>query len=132
MNAILQPDFWPSGIEANDLPDTVVRNCLKSHQALKLAITSSGLEHQHLWKPLGIDKGSWSKIINGQAHFPNDKLQHFCKLVNNTIYLRWLNFQCDHECKPILSTLEQQLSEANELIKAKDKEIEILLKAIKR
>ena len=132
MSAVIQQDFFPQGAEPNDLPDHVIRGCQKSHQALNLAITSSGLEHQHLWKPLSIDKGSWSKIINGQAHFPNDKLKSFCKLVNNNIYLRWLNYQCEHECKPIKSTLEQQLEQERAQLKELEKENKLLRELLRK
>lgn len=114
MSAVVQSDMFPKQVEPNDLPDALIFNCPKSFRALNLAIQSAHLEQQDLWKHLGIDKGSWSKIINGQANFPNDKLGSFCKLVNNTIYLRWLNFQCGYQCQPILSTLEQKL-EAEQL-----------------
>ena len=132
MNAILQPDFFRQGVEPNDLPDHIIRSCQKSHQALNLAITSSGLEHQHLWKPLSIDKGSWSKITNGQAHFPNDKLASFCKLVNNNIYLRWLNMQCEHECRPIKSTLEQELAAEREKNAQLERDLNLLKECLRK
>ena len=132
MSAVVQADMFPKEVPLNDVPDTLIFNCSRAHRALNLAIQSAGLEQQDLWRHLGIDKGSWSKIINGQAHFPNDKLKPFCKLVNNNIYLRWLNYQCEHECKPIKSSLEQQLEQERAQFKELEKENKLLRELLKK
>jgi len=57
--------------------------------AIRLAANVSGLEEKEIYLPLKIDASHWTRILNGQAHFPTDKLDQFCDIVGNEIVLAW-------------------------------------------
>lgn len=57
--------------------------------AIRLAANVSGLEEKEIYVPLKIDASHWTRITNGQAHFPTDKLDEFCNLIGNEIPLAW-------------------------------------------
>jgi hypothetical protein len=57
--------------------------------AIRLAANVSGLEEKEIYVPLKIDASHWTRILNGQAHFPPDKLDQFCNLIGNDIPLVW-------------------------------------------
>lgn len=61
--------------------------------ALRLAANASGLEEKEIYVPLKIDPGHWTRIMNGDANFPDDKLEQFMDLVENEIPLEWLAFR---------------------------------------
>lgn len=58
--------------------------------AIKLAANASGLEEKQIYRELDIDAGHWTRILNGDAHFPVDKLTQFMDLVGNEVPLQWL------------------------------------------
>lgn len=57
--------------------------------AIRLAANVSGLEEKEIYVPLKIDASHWTRILNGQAHFPTDKLDEFCNIAGNEIVLVW-------------------------------------------
>ena len=57
--------------------------------AIRLAANVSGFEEKEIYLPLKIDASHWTRILNGQAHFPTDKLDQFCNIVGNEIVLAW-------------------------------------------
>lgn len=61
--------------------------------ALRLAANASGLEEKEIYLPLKIDAGHWTRIMNGDANFPDDKIEAFMDLVENEIPLEWLAFR---------------------------------------
>lgn len=87
--------------------------------AIKLAANVSGLEEKDIYLELKIDPGHWTRILNGDAHFPVDKLNAFCDLVSNEIPLQWWAWQRGKG----LHMLE---SEAQRLLRLKDEENEKL------
>ena len=97
--------------------NSVVFKQPSSHTALGLSISVSGLDDQDIYTPLGIDAGQWSRIRKGAAHFPDDKIGEFQKLVVNDIYIRWLANKCDRDVFQRKSTLEEELIAAQEKIK---------------
>jgi hypothetical protein len=61
--------------------------------AIRLAANVSGLEEKEIYLPLKIDAGHWTRMMNGDANFPDDKLEQFMDLVENDIPLEWLAFR---------------------------------------
>ncbi len=57
--------------------------------AIALAVNVSGLEEKEVYIPLKIDAGHWTRIMKGDAHFPVDKLNELCDLLQNEIPLIW-------------------------------------------
>lgn len=58
--------------------------------AIRLAANVSGLDEKQIYRELDIDAGHWTRILNGDAHFPVDKLERFMDIVGNEIPLQWL------------------------------------------
>lgn len=87
--------------------------------AIRLAANCSGLEEKEIYVPLKIDASHWTRILNGAAHFPTDKLELFMDLVGNEVPLQWLA----HRRGKGLVLL---LSEAERLLKAEQERAEKL------
>src|SRR3954466_929138 len=71
----------------------VVRAQPSFRAAIRLAANASGLEEKEIYVPLKIDAGHWTRMMNGDANFPDDKLEEFMDLVENEIPLEWLAFR---------------------------------------
>lgn len=133
MNAVAQLEIpLAPKPDMPDISDSIIFIQPTSKAALNLAITTAGLEHQDVWTALGIDKGQWSKICSGQNNFPIDRLHEFNNIVGNTIYLKWLNYKCGFEIKPMLSTLEQQLEQETLKRVEAEKENELMRQLLSR
>lgn len=116
--------------EQMDVSDEVIRTQPTSRAALSLAIAASGLEDQEVCKRLGIDAGYWSRIRSGKNGVTSDIIIQLNEILGNTIYLKWLNYRCGHECKPLLSTLEQQLEAERQRLAEVEKENELMRKLL--
>lgn len=77
--------------------------------AIKLAANVSGLEEKQIYRDLEIDAGHWTRILNGDAHFPVDKLLAFMDLVGNETPLQWLAHRRGKGLVLLLSEAERQL-----------------------
>jgi hypothetical protein len=53
------------------------------HDAVLLCIHLSKLSHEYICGALGIDKGHWSRIVQGRAHFPTRKRIALMRLCGN-------------------------------------------------
>ena len=92
-------------------------------EACELAMRVAGLNAKQVYMTLKIDKGHWSRIEAGEAHFPHQKLEAFLDLVGNDIPLQWLAFRRGKG----LHILE---SEQQRLMRAKDDQIAELTKQV--
>lgn len=77
--------------------------------AIKLAANVSGLAEKQIYRDLEIDAGHWTRILNGDAHFPVDKLLAFMDLVGNEIPLQWLAHRRGKGLHLLLSESERLL-----------------------
>ncbi|PYE21353.1 hypothetical protein C7410_115196 [Paraburkholderia silvatlantica] len=69
----------PRGLQ--NAPDELVRMCRHGLDAIRLCVQLSGYTHEHIGSELGIDKGHFSRIMQGKACFPDTKrtdLMNFC------------------------------------------------------
>lgn len=73
-----------------ELPMEIVQHCLNHLDAIRLCINTSNRSHQSVCDDLGIDKGHWSRIMSGRAHFPTRKLPDLMRLCGNIAPLQWL------------------------------------------
>lgn len=97
-------------------------------QAISLSIQVSGLEPKQIYKPLGIDKGTWSNIMSGQMHFPTNKYEQFMDIVGNEILLIWLAFRRGKGLHDLVDAKDKRINDLEAKIAEKDKEIETLIK----
>ena len=64
--------------------------CESLLQAIHLCVHLSSLPHYAICDKLGIDRGHWTRIMQGQAHFPTNKLPALMELCGNYAPLQWL------------------------------------------
>ena len=95
--------------EPNDMPIEVVRRQKTSAAAFCLAIQSSGLDDQEIYRCLGIDAGYFSRIKKGEATLQADLIEPFCDVVNNRIYPEWIAYRVGCTLVVIKSEAERQL-----------------------
>lgn len=59
-------------------------------QAIHLCVHMSRLPHYAIAEKLGIDRGHWTRMMQGQAHFPTNKVTALMQLCGNYAPLQWL------------------------------------------
>lgn len=71
--------------------DILILQCQALLDAIHLCIHLSRVKHYSLCDQLGIDRGHWTRIMQGQAHFPTNKLHELMNLCGNYAPLQWLS-----------------------------------------
>lgn len=84
--------------------------------ACELAMAAAGLEPKQVYMTLKIDKGHWSRIESGEAHFPHNKLEAFLDLLGNDIPLRWLAYRRGLGLHMLESEQQRRLREKDDQI----------------
>ncbi|MDE1139937.1 MAG: hypothetical protein PW999_09840 [Paraburkholderia tropica] len=64
-------------------PEELVQKCRHGLDAIRLCIQLSGNTHEYLCAELGIDKGHFSRIMQGKAWFPDTKRIELMNLCGN-------------------------------------------------
>jgi hypothetical protein len=77
--------------------EALVRSCSCLLDAVLLCIQLSRRKHYDLATALGIDKGHWSRILQGQAHFPTNKLRALQYQCENWAPLQFQNWEAGFE-----------------------------------
>lgn len=54
-------------------PQELIEACRHRLDAIRLAVQLSGMSNEYLCSELGIDRGHWSRIMQGHAYFPDTK-----------------------------------------------------------
>ena len=101
------------------------------HSALNLCIDVAGLSDKSIYIDLEIDKGHWSKIMNGTASIPWMKLEKLMDICGNDIPLQWLAWRRGKGLHTLESEQQRIIREKDEAIARKDIEIEALRSAIR-
>lgn len=73
-----------------ELPSELVMQCRSHLDAIRLCIHASNMSNQAVCDELGIDKGHWSRILQGRAHFPSSKEPDLMRLCGNVAPLQYL------------------------------------------
>jgi transcriptional regulator with XRE-family HTH domain len=68
----------------------LLAQCETLLQAIHLCVHLSRLPHYAIAEKLGIDRGHWTRIMQGQAHFPTNKIAALMQLCGNYAPLQWL------------------------------------------
>ncbi len=106
-----------------EIPDAIVAAQPNLTAAINLCISASGLEDKEIYIPLKIDKGHWTRIRQGNAHFPVDQLESLMLLCSNDVPLRWvarrrgfdLKAREDHKDKKMRELEQQNQNLRNEI-----------------
>jgi hypothetical protein len=116
--------------EPNSMPIEVVRRQKNSAAAFCLAIQSSGLDDQEIYRCLSIDAGYFSRMKKGEATLQADLIEPFCTVVNNRIYPEWIAYRCGCTLVQIQSEAERLLEvEKARRVEAETK-VRVLMEAI--
>ena len=86
-------------------------------EAIRLCIRQSRVTEKQIYLELDIGSSQWSRIMNGQLFFPQDKLLDLCRICGNDIPFQWgaIKFAAqDHEELERLREENKQLKVANE------------------
>ena len=114
--------------EAQPISDEIVRMQPDFLSAIKLAIQVSGLEHKQIYGDLGIDKATWSKILDGQLNFPTNKYELLMDLIGNEIPLVWLAHKRGYGLVPRRDAKDRKIAELEAKNSQLEREIETLVK----
>ncbi len=77
----------------NTVDPDIVDRCTSALDSVRLCVHLSNYSHEHLCEALGIDKGHWSRMMQGRAHFPTNKLVDLQRLCGNTAPTQYLAAQ---------------------------------------
>lgn len=71
--------------------DALVGQCETLLDAILLCVHLSRFSHTFIRAKVGIDKGHWARILQGNAHFPTNKMNELMQLCRNLAPLQWLS-----------------------------------------
>ena len=100
----------------------VIRRLPSFMAAVDLCITAAGREPKQAYIELEIDKGQWSRIRAGQAHFPHDKLIALMDAMGNDIPLAWLAYRRGKGLHLLESEQQRLMREKDERIAEVERE----------
>lgn len=101
-------------------------------QAVMTCISVSGRDAKAIYIDLEIDKGHWSRIMDGKAHFPIDKLERLMDLCGNDIPLQWLAWRRGKGLHPLESEQQRLMREKDERIAELEKKNEWLAELVRK
>jgi len=112
--------------EAAIVSTEIVRAQKTVEAAVALAIQVSGLPACEVAIACGIDKGHFSRMLDGDAHFPLNKLRKFCDVVGNTILPEWIAYQVDSGLVLLRTEAERRADAAEQALADAQKENSLL------
>src|SRR5690554_2026577 len=65
------------------VPDDLLRVCKTRLDAIRLCVQLSNLSNEYICEQLGIDKGHWTRMMQGRANFPDTKSVELMQLCGN-------------------------------------------------
>lgn len=86
-----------------------VKSLPSLRRAINYALSHADMDPKEAYGPLQMDKGTWSRISNGQQSFPADELLKLRAVTQNDIPLIWLAHSMGYELRPLRSELQEQL-----------------------
>ncbi len=70
--------------------EELLNSCDSLLDAIHICVQIGRLPHYAIAKRLGIDKGHWARMMQGQAHFPTNKIDQLMEVCGNFAPLQWL------------------------------------------
>ena len=102
--------------------DEIVSRQPSVTRALVVCADLAGLEEKQAASMVGIDASTWSKVKNGQAHFPHERFISYQRRCGNWLPLQWLARDAGFRLERLETILERQLRETQEaLAKSEEK-----------
>ena len=110
-NNLTQLDI-PLRQEPDELDITLIRRQPTLNKAIGLCVSSAGFERDKpVYMELEIDPSHWTRIKNGDAHFPTDKLELLMDFCGNEAPLIWLADKRGYLLTPKESEMERKYRE---------------------
>lgn len=100
------------------VPVELMKMCRSKLDAIRLCVQLSRLTHSTIQDELGIDKGHWTRMMQGRAHFPTNKEGELMRLCGNYAPLQFEAAASGFELHAIddkaqrIAALEAQLAAA--------------------
>lgn len=83
--------------------------------AIRLCVSLAGFEYDKVvYQELKIDAAQWSRIMRGDAHFPQDKIEQLMDFCGNDVPLMWLAYRRGKGLHDLESALERENRELKE------------------
>lgn len=80
--------------------------------AIKLCVQYGGFAYEkEVYQSLDIDAGNWSRMMNGSAAFPPDKLIPLMDLCGNEAPLQWLAFRRGYRLDPLQDVKDKRIAD---------------------
>lgn len=76
--------------EPKKVEDWQLASCHDLLDAIQLCVHLSRQKHYVIAEKLGIDRGHWTRIFQGQAHFPTRKIGELMKVCGNYAPMQFL------------------------------------------
>lgn len=130
MNQIAFVDMGPTLSTGIDM-GVVLKGITTMSGALDLCIRSSGRDPKMLYLDLAIDKGHWSRMLSGQAHFPHDKLEALMDLCGNDIPLQWLAWRRGKGLHLLESEQQRLMREKDDQNRALQQKVDLLMEIVR-
>jgi hypothetical protein len=74
-----------------------VQSCKDELQAIHLCVQLSGYSYESVAKQCGIDKGNFTRMMQGRANFPARKRVHLMRVCKNYAPLQYEAWACNFE-----------------------------------
>lgn len=83
--------FFTRTEKPSPVAEHVLQGCTTLLEAIQTCVqVSRYTKHYTLAEDLGIDRGHWTRIMQGSAHFPTNKLQRLMELCGNLAPLQFM------------------------------------------
>ena len=112
------------------IDNTKIRELAKSlktwQQVLINSIREANMTQESVQLLMKYDKGTFSRILSGQAHFPPERLNEFNEIVGHSLTLHWLCYREGYEAHVLPKLLEKQIKEKDEELMEREERISYL------
>lgn len=75
----------------------LVRKCTNRLDAIRVCVQLSGLAYQDIAESLGMNKGNFTRMMQGRAHFPDSKSIKLMELCGNFAPMQYEAWACGFE-----------------------------------
>lgn len=97
------------------VPDELLRTCKTRLDAIRLCVQLSNLSNEYICEQLGIDKGHWTRMMQGRANFPDAKSVDLMQLCGNYAPMQFEAWKFGFELRR--NNIERELLEAEERVR---------------
>lgn len=115
----------------DELVQGIIHDIPSMSEAINFCVRMSKRQPKQVQMNLDIDSANYSRMLNGTANFPPDKIVGLMEFCGNVIPLIWLASKVGFEIKPSKITLERQLEETKQEVETLKKTLATILASIK-